>query len=151
MRRKEKEITDRTAIDAFIRENRVCRLGLAEGNQPYVVPLNFGYQPPYLYFHSATEGRKLDILRKNPRVCFEFDEMVKLKKNNQACEWGAEFKSVIGEGSAELLTDPDEKRQGLDCIMAQYSGRKFEYPDETLEKTAVIRVTIDAVSAKAAG
>ena len=64
MRRKEKEITTRAVIDAIIRQARVCRLALSEDNQPYVVPLCFGYENDTLYFHCAPKGRKLDIIMK---------------------------------------------------------------------------------------
>ncbi len=150
MRRQEKEITNREEIDDIIRGARVCRLGLADGNQPYVVPMNFGYAPPYLFFHCAQEGRKLEILKKNAKVCFEFDHLEKLNKHAQACEWGASYTSVIGEGQAGLLSDPEQKRSALACIMAQYSSRAFEFPDDALARTAVIRVEIKTVSGKRA-
>lgn len=151
MRRKEKEITDRATLDEIIKESRVCRLGLTDGDQPYIVPLNFGYQAPYLYFHCATEGRKLDLIKQNPKVCFEFDELIRLKKDRNACEWGAEYRSIIGEGVAEIVNDDEEKRKGLARIMAQYSGREFEFPSDALERTCVIRVTIREMTGKAAG
>lgn len=151
MRRAEKEIKDQTDIDNIIKEARVCRLAMADKDQPYVVPLNFGYDYPYLYFHSAAQGRKLDILADNPKVCFEFDNMEKLVKNKVACEWGAAFSSVIGDGVAELLKTNDEKQQALTCIMAQYSGRTFEFPKENLARTAVIRVKISKMTGKQSG
>lgn len=148
MRRREKEIKDPSSIDGIIRACRVFRLAMVDGNRPYVIPLHFGYQDQTLYVHSAQEGRKIDLLRKNPRVCFEFDILEKFKKNTDACQWGTEFKSVIGEGRAKILDDPEEKRQGLGAIMAQYSNRVFEFSDENIEKTAVIRITIQWMTAK---
>ena len=73
MRRKEKEITDKTAIESIILRSSVCRLALSEDNHPYIVPLCFGYKDNTLYFHSALEGKKLDIMKNNNNVCFEFD------------------------------------------------------------------------------
>ncbi len=151
MRRKEKQITEQTEVDAVIKGSRVCRLAMVDGNKPYVVPLNFGYAFPYLYFHSASEGRKLDVIRKNPHVCFEFDHLEKLIKNREACEWGAAFKSVIGEGQAVLVTDIETKEKAMHCIMAQYSGRSFEFPRESLERTAVIQVKISEMTGKKSG
>ena len=72
MRRQEREISDRAAIDAIIRACQVCRLGMVDGDLPYIVPMSFGYDGRALYFHCATQGRKLDVLRRRPRVCFEF-------------------------------------------------------------------------------
>ena len=151
MRRAEKEITDRAEIDEIIHAARVCRLGLADNDQPYVVPLHFGYDYPYLYFHSATAGRKLAVLDKNPKVCFEFDHLEKLMKNKVACEWSAAFVSVIGEGVAERVEDFDEKQKAIACIMAQYSSRTFEFPQENLERTSVIRVKVSQMTGKRSG
>ncbi len=148
MRRAEKQITDQNEIDEVIRQSKVCRLAMTDGDQPYVLPVNFGYAPPYLYFHSAAQGRKLDILRANPKVAFVFDHLEKIKKHAQACEWGAAFVSVIGEGTAKILSSPEEKTAGLNAIMAQYSGRSFEFDPKTLERTAVIQITISNITGK---
>jgi nitroimidazol reductase NimA-like FMN-containing flavoprotein (pyridoxamine 5'-phosphate oxidase superfamily) len=65
MRKANREIRDRGAVLAIIEEAPVCRIGLADGGMPYIVPMNFGLGENCLYLHCATEGRKLDILRKN--------------------------------------------------------------------------------------
>ena len=148
MRRKEKEITDKKEIEKILQESNVCRLAMVDGDKPYMVPMNFGYRDACLFFHSAKEGRKIDVIQKNPNVCFEVDQLIRLKKAKLACDWGAEFKSVIGSGKAHLLEDSKEKRQALNIIMSQYSDRTFEYPDEILEKTLVIKVIIDRMTGK---
>jgi len=148
MRRKEKEIKDLSVMEEIIHNSRVCRLGMVDGNKPYVIPLSFGYQSPCLYFHCAPEGRKIDLIQKNANVCFEFDRLIRLKKNKAACEWGAQYQSVIGDGKAVLVTDAQEKQQGLKQIMAQYSKRSFEFSDENIEKTIVIQVKIENITGK---
>ena len=148
MQRKEKQITDIDQIEDIIKQAKVCRLGLSDNGQPYVVPLHFGYDPPFLYFHGADKGRKLDILAANARVCFEFDELEKIKKHASACNWGACYASIIGEGTARILVEPEEKIKGLDCIMAQYASRTFEYERQTIADTAVIEVKILRMTAK---
>ena len=65
MHRNDKEIKDVAAIEGVLRAAKVCRLGLCDGDRPYVVALCFGYDGDALYFHSAGQGKKLDILRKN--------------------------------------------------------------------------------------
>ena len=148
MRRKEKQITRTADIEEILQQGQVCRLGFADRNVPYIVPMNYGYQDSALYFHSAPEGRKIDLIRANPLVCFEVDELVKMNKAANACDWGASFKSVIGTGTARLLETLAEKKAGLDIIMAQYSDRSFDYPDEKLAKTAVIKVEIHEMTGK---
>lgn len=148
MRRREKQITDKKQVEEILAQAQVCRLAMVENGHPYVVPLNFGYRDGALYFHSALEGRKMDVLKTDPRVCFEVDELVKMNKAGAACDWGVSFKSVIGTGTARMLETPVEKKAGLDIIMAHYSGRAFDYPEEMLAKTAVIQVTIHEMTGK---
>ncbi len=148
MRRNEKQITDKKQMEQILAQAQVCRLAMVDQGQPYVVPLNFGYRDGSLYFHSAPEGRKIDVLKADPQICFEVDELVKLNKAAGACDWGASFKSVIGTGTARILETPAEKKAGLDIIMAHYSDRSFDYPDEKLAKTAVIQVTIQEMTGK---
>jgi len=148
MRRSEREIKDRSEIDAIIRSCQVCRLGLCDGREPYVVPLCFGYDGQTLYLHAATEGRKLNILRENNRVCFEFDIVKRMVEAEDACSWGLRYQSVIGFGTAEVVEEPEEKRRGLSLLMAQYSDREFSFPDQAVQRTCVIRVTIGRITGK---
>ena len=149
MRRSQREITNRTEIDAIIRHSQVCRLGLTDGDEPYVVPLSFGYDGEALYFHCAREGRKLNILRRNNRVCFEFDIVEGIIKNTQACGWGVRYRSVIGVGTAQLIEAPEDKLRSLDFIMRQYSeDATFTFPDDAVSRTTIIKVIIESVSGK---
>ncbi|RLC23258.1 MAG: pyridoxamine 5'-phosphate oxidase family protein [Deltaproteobacteria bacterium] len=148
MRRKEKEIKDTKEIEKILEEASVCRLAMVDGDKPYIVPMNFGYRDGILFFHSAKQGRKIDLIKKNPNVCFEVDQLIRFKKAKMACEWGLEYKSVIGSGRALLLDNIEEKIKSLHIIMSQYSQRTFEYPDEMLEKTLVIKIVIDRITGK---
>ena len=148
MRRKEKEITNKKEIEKILQESNVCRMAMVDGNKPYIVPMNFGYCDGCLFFHSAPEGRKIDLIKKNSNVCFEVDQLIRFEKAKLACDWGVEYKSVIGSGKAQLLDNLEEKIEALNIIMSQYSGRTFEYPDEMLKKTVVIKVTVDRMTGK---
>lgn len=152
MRRAEKEITDRAEIDSIIRRSRVCHLGLSDHGQPYVVPLNFGYDGQALYFHCAQEGRKLDILRRNNKVCFEFDIVDGIVEADQACNWGTRYQSVIGFGIAHFLDDRAAKQHALTLIMAQYAERSFsfppEMPPEIVSRTALVKIEIESLTGK---
>ena len=148
MRRSEKEIADREEIDSIIRRSRVLRLGLSDKGQPYVVPLCFGYDGKALYFHCAREGRKLDILSRNSRVCFEFDNFEAMVEANDACGWGIRYQSVIGVGTAQLVEEGPDKQHALSVIMAQYSERAFSFPAEMLVRTAVVKIEIERLTGK---
>jgi nitroimidazol reductase NimA-like FMN-containing flavoprotein (pyridoxamine 5'-phosphate oxidase superfamily) len=151
MRRKEKEITEEIAIEAIIQKSLVCRLALSDGNFPYIVPLCFGYRDKVLYFHGSLKGKKIDIIRKNQNICFEFDINTEIVKAEDACHWSMKYKSVIGFGKAVLLEDLDEKRKALNIIMSQYSDRTFQFNDATLKGTVVIKVEIESMTGRRSG
>lgn len=152
MRRKEKEIADKSDLDAIIRKATVCRLAMSDGIQPYVVPLCFGYKDGTLYMHTAREGMKLDILKKNSRVCFEMDIDLDIVPGDRACDWGMHFRSVIGFGTALVIQDPSQKRNALDSIMAHYSeAASHEYPEKIIDKIVIIKVDIESMTGKKSG
>lgn len=148
MRRKEKAIEDRTEIDAVINRCEVCRLGLCDGDRPYVVPLNFGYDGEAIWFHSALEGRKVDLIRRNNKVCFVFDTDHEMVQHDKACGWSMNYSCVMGTGRAILIEDAEAKREGLDVIMAQHSDKSYSYEDKVLKKTLIIKIEIETLSGK---
>ena len=143
MRRSEREITDRAEIDAVIGSCQVCRLGLCD--------MCFGYDGEFVYFHSAVAGRKLDILRRNPRVCVEFDQLLDLVEGKEACGWGMHYRSVVGTGTAEFVEGLEAKRAGLALVMAQYSDGDFSFPEGAVDRVSVFRVRLDQLTGKQAG
>lgn len=151
MRRKEKEITEKSAIEAIIHKSVVCHLGLSDGNNPYIVPLCFGYQDRTIYVHGSLKGKKNDIIQKNQNVCFEFDINTEILEAENACDWGMKYQSVIGFGKASFLKDPDEKRKALNIIMSQYSDQPFQFPENALNGTAVIKIEIASMTGKQSG
>ncbi|MHC4737635.1 MAG: pyridoxamine 5'-phosphate oxidase family protein [Planctomycetota bacterium] len=148
MRRKEREIKDTAEIEEILNRAFVCRLGLCDNGRPYVVPLCFGYEDNALYFHCAKGGKKLDIIRENNNVCFEVDTDCQAIKAEQACRFEVRYKSVIGFGKALLIEDAELKRRGLDVIMQRFSKEPFEYPQENLKKTMVVKVEIESMTGK---
>jgi nitroimidazol reductase NimA-like FMN-containing flavoprotein (pyridoxamine 5'-phosphate oxidase superfamily) len=148
MRRKEKEITDQTEIESIIKQSQVCRLAMVDGDVPYLVPLCFGFRDGVLYFHSAREGKKLDILRQNNSVCFEFDVVSGLSTAKTACDWGINYRSVIGFGKAVILESPEEKRSALEIITEQYADKDYQLTDGAVEETLVIKVDIESMTGK---
>ncbi len=151
MRRKEKEIADQSAIRSIIKKATVCRLAMVDVDKPYVVPLSFGYRDGVLYFHGAVKGRKIDLLKKNPNVCFEFDLIAEPIESESACDWSMRYQSVIGFGKAVFIENPDEKREALSVIMAQYSDGQFRFPEKMLKAMTVLKVEIERMTGKQSG
>jgi nitroimidazol reductase NimA-like FMN-containing flavoprotein (pyridoxamine 5'-phosphate oxidase superfamily) len=151
MRRKDKEIPSLREIDAIIRGCDVCHLALALENEPYIVPVSFGYNGAAFFFHTAQSGRKIEFLESNNRVCFEFERNVRLQADpDAACKWTFAFESVIGYGRVSELIDPAEKARGLNQIMLHYSGREWELDTPLLARTRVWQVLIDSLTGKRA-
>jgi hypothetical protein len=152
MRRKEREITNIEDIESIISLADVCRVAFADGNDPYIVTLNFGYSggnEKRIYFHCANEGKKLEMIRKNNYVCFEMDIDHNLHTGKNACDFGMSYRSVVGWGSISVLTDYNEKKSGLDLIMSHYSGEKsFSYDQNTLDRTLLLRLDILKITGK---
>ena len=148
MRRSDRAINDPTELESILREALVCRMGLCDGDVPYVVPMNFGYRDGSVFLHSAIEGRKIEILRKNPNVCLEFEKDVELIPAETACSFTMRYRSVIASGKAVFLESTAEKARGLNAIMDSCTGKDFEFPPQALERIVVIRVDLEEISGK---
>lgn len=149
MRKKEREIKDKAVLDQLLMQSRICRLGLFDGKWPYVVPVNMGYEPGRIYFHSSKKGKKMEILRDNPNVCFEIDADVEIVTGERPCDWTTYYKSVIGFGTAVMVEDEAEKLAGLKTIMRRHGGPVEGFKPEVVPVTAVVRIDIASMTGKA--
>ena len=149
MRRKDKEIMNTDKISQIIQKCQVCRLGLAQNDMPYIVPVSFGYDGKTIYFHTALEGKKIDILTVNQNVCFEFEAGVQIVANEtKACNWSFSFQSVIGFGKVEELSSPEAKIKGLTHIMAHYSEKEWGIDKLPLTSLRVWAIHIENITGK---
>ena len=148
MRRSDKAVTEQSAIDKILWAGKTCQLAFSAEPAPYLVTLNYGYHDGALYFHAALEGRKIELIRENGRAAFTVALDLGLVKGENACDWSVRFQSVVGYGKISLLESPEEKQQGLDLFMAQYSDEKFSYPDKMVQATAVIKLVISEMTVK---
>ena len=108
MRRKDRQVVGIKEMEKIISRCQVCHLALSDPHgHPYALALNFGYQPgtpPVLYFHCAKEGKKLDLIRANPRAAFIIDRELELITGPMACDWGMNYESVMGTGDITIVT-----------------------------------------------
>ena len=152
MRRKDKEIKDKKEIELIIRKANVCRIALSDNNMPYIVPVNFGYKDNSLYIHSATEGKKIEIIKKNNDICFEIDIAHEILQGKSACHTTMKYYSVIGYGKAYLIDDSEEKIKALNIIIEHYLPEiPHEYSEKLLKKIVIIKVEIDNMTGKKSG
>ena len=157
MRRNDKEIESNEEIAELLRRGTVCRLALHDDPWPYVLPLNYGFEAASeldwrLYFHAAGSGRKIDLMRRDPRAAFVIDLDHELVQDETACGFTMHYRSVMGAGTVRFLEDANDKRHGLQRLMEQYTGRQdWELPTGNLERVTVFALTIEQVSAKQSG
>jgi len=151
MRRNEREITDHRLIENALAEADICRIAMCDGGRPYVIPMNFGYRDGVVYLHSAAAGRKIEILQKNPQVCFEVEAYAEMKdiKEENICSTGMRYLSVIGSGEAQFIHEENEKSTALDIIVGRYTGKtEHSYSPESLARIVVIKVIIREITGK---
>lgn len=151
MRRKDQEISDPVLLESIIAKAEICRLGLSLNDVPYVVPVNFGYRDNCIYIHSSPEGRKMETINHNDKVCFEMECDVEVVRADAPCDWTTRYFSVVGFGRAHLVTDYEEKVKGLNAIMEHYSDvASFQFPEPKVNRAAVIRIEIESMTGKRA-
>jgi len=154
MRRVDKAVTDLEEIMKIIQKCDVCRLGMADDNLPYIVPMSFGFTliegKMTLYFHCANEGKKLDIMRKNPAVCFEMDcGSNVIRHDENACSFSMAYESIIGNGRIQPITDRMMKEEALCQIMLHYEpNKRFSFSDKQLENITMLKLNVDTFEAK---
>lgn len=153
MTRRELEITDEREILDILNRSMIVHIGLVDGDEPYVVPMNYGYTMSEdgtltIYLHGATQGRKLDLMRKNPKVFFEMECDVQPSEGDVACRYGTSYKSLMGRGTAIILDDPDEKMNALSIFMKTQTGKDFEFNEKLVKVVSVIKITVASYTAK---
>ena len=152
MRRKQHEIIDIKIIEEILSKSEVCRIAIMDGDRPYIVPLNYGYHDNAIYIHSAPLGKKIDLLKINNKVCFEIEYVAEIFKSELPCDWGTKYRSVIGYGSIDFVTDFEQKKEGLDILMAQYGKKDHNsFKDKQVEFIVILKLNIDEVTGKQLG
>jgi nitroimidazol reductase NimA-like FMN-containing flavoprotein (pyridoxamine 5'-phosphate oxidase superfamily) len=152
MRRKDKEITDINIINEILSVAEIIRLAMVDGDEPYVVSMNYVYMDNALFMHSALEGRKIDILKRNSRVAFTVDTDVSIILGDQASACTTRYNSVFGTGRAVFVGKTEDKIKVLNAIMDKHGGNgEYHYPEAVLNMTGIIRVDIDFLSGKKSG
>lgn len=150
--RKEREVTDMNEIIKILDKCKILRLGLVDGDEPYIVPMNYGYTMENgeltLYLHCAPVGRKLDIIRVNPKVFFEMDCDVVPLEGKVPCQYGTAYSSLMGSGRAEIIEDTESKKRMLSIFMKTQTGKDFEFTDKLVTIVSIIKIKVSDYTAK---
>ena len=152
MTKRERQVTDPDQIRHILDTAKVLHLGMAVDNEPYVVPMSYGYTMEegklVIYLHSATQGKKLDMLRKNPNVFFEIDCDLMPFEGRVPCQYGLVYSSVMGRGNARILENVEEKKHAMSVLMKTQTGKEFTFEDRLVSIVAVIRIDVAEYTAK---
>ncbi|WP_437891382.1 pyridoxamine 5'-phosphate oxidase family protein [Phytobacter sp. V91] len=151
MRRDEREITDPAGIDAILTQERVMYIALSSDDMPFVLPVFYVWNGTALYFHSARAGSKIEIMKKNPAICFAISHYGGVVEDELACNYEARHRTVIGTGQVQFVQDDAEKIAMLHQLMARFSHKSFTFPAANLKATQVIRIDIASMKGKQHG
>jgi len=153
-RHPDKTIEDIDEIMSVIDGQRLLTIAMSVDDEPYLVTVNYGFDPEEkcFYFHCATEGKKLDIIRSNPVVwCQVFEDRGYVQTE---CEHN--FRTVQFRGEAEVLSDIDEIRKALALLIEQQEDEPDPVKERLLAKVkpgtlSMVRIRADGFSGKRNG
>ena len=152
MRRRDREITDKTKIAEILMRAQAMSLAFA-GEEPYVIPMNYGFTVDggefKLYIHGAKDGKKVDRMLENPRVAFSvYTDNLVYGEGSEGSSYTSRFDCVCGEGVVTMLSGEDKKR-AFHAIMAHYApGREFTFDARVLEHTMAAEITVEKITGK---
>ncbi len=150
MRKVNQEIIDKSILEKILINSKICRIGMMDENgMPYILPFNYGYKDNQIYIHCASEGKKIHLLMKNPNVCFELEQQADIIKNEKACKWSTAYRSIVGYGKIEILTDFAQKQKGLEVIMAHNGAPGLtDFEAQQVNSVLILKLKIDSVTGK---
>ena len=152
MTKRELQITDENQIRAILDTAKVVHLGMCVDNEPYVVPMNYGYTMEEgklaLYLHSAVQGKKLDMIRANSRVFIEMDCDRQPFEGEKPCQYGLSYSSLMGRGTAHIIEDVAEKERAMTMLMKTQTNKDFTFNERLVSIVAVIRIDVEEYTAK---
>ncbi len=88
-------------IDQLIKDQSLGRIGYTSNGKTYIIPITYAFDGQYLYGHSR-EGKKIQIMRSNPFICFQIDAIQNLANWKSVIIQG-EFEELIGKQARETM------------------------------------------------
>lgn len=153
MRKAKREIRDLDELEEVVRTCDSCRLAINAGVYPYIVALNYGYEfeegKLTLYFHSAKEGRKLDLLRADPHVGFQMDCDHQFRHLDRGMQCTMDYRSIVGTGVVEFVEDREEFEKATRLLLAHHNSPEgFVVTDAHVRATAILKLRVESYTGK---
>jgi len=133
-----------------IKRSKFCHIGMIDDNEPYVLGFNFGFYNETIYLHCSKYGKKLNVLRKNKRICasFSVDHEFFARHDHVACSWRMRYRSVLAWGNVEFVDSYEEKENALKIIMAQYSDKDFSFNKPAVNNVEILKIKVDKMTGR---
>lgn len=150
MRKKDREVNDPAEIEQILKQGEIINVAMCRGDQPYVLPFNYGFLDGFIYIHSATKGFKLEVLAQNPKVSFNVTTNVRMLPADKPQDCSVAYSSVVGFGRVRMVEDPVEKLAALEAVMLQYYPKNdaWEYPEKVVATCTVWCIEIEHLTGK---
>ncbi len=152
MTRREQQVTNINEITEILEKSKVVHVGMIDGDEPYVVPMNYGYifedGKLTIYLHGARRGRKIDVIKANPKVFYEMCCDITPFEGEVACKYGITYASIMGRGLATLVEDVEEKKKALSILMKTQIGKDFQFEDKLTTVVSIIKIDTLEFTAK---
>ncbi len=148
MRKANQEIKDPEIIEEILKGSEICRIAMVDEDVPYLLPFNYGYRDRSIYIHAAPAGKKIDLLKKNNKVCFEVEHTAKIIPQETACKWATLYRSVVGYGEVEIVEDFDSKKKGLGIIMSHYGAPDQMVNPKEVNSVVILKLNITSLTGK---
>lgn len=143
MRRSDKAISDPHYVESILKKAPVGILCMCKNDTPYSIPVNFYYENDHIYIHCAKEGQKVLYIKANPHVCFLVVHPVDVEEAE--CEGAMNYESILCFGTASFFGTSSYE------VLANL-GKKYgacsNITEKERQKTAIIQIKVDKVSAK---
>jgi nitroimidazol reductase NimA-like FMN-containing flavoprotein (pyridoxamine 5'-phosphate oxidase superfamily) len=144
-----KPIPNNEECERILKGSYTGILVMCQDEEPYAVPINHAYKDGRLYFHCAPTGRKLDMIRANPNVCYVVNTYFGDQEHlADGVRCHGDWESVIAYGKARVIEDPDELREAFTIFMEYYSPSHFEPSEGSLKTTRAIIIEVESMTAR---
>lgn len=149
IRRKDRELIINNQLKEALKTASYITIALCKNNEPYLVSLSQGYDEKKncLYFHCASNGKKIDYLKSNNKV---WGQAVQVYRVKEKCDY--DYTSVHFKGKIFLINDLSEKQNAMQVMIRQRSPNPEEYLKkvlaENLATTTIGKIEISYITGK---
>jgi nitroimidazol reductase NimA-like FMN-containing flavoprotein (pyridoxamine 5'-phosphate oxidase superfamily) len=141
-------VESRDEMEQLLQEEKIGYLGLSSGENPYVVPLNYHYSEGRIWFHCGFRGKKLDYLKRNPKVCFTVARQTGQVREHAGDPCHVDSDSVICYGRAEVVEEMGEREIALNSFNRRFRPGAADVPFERMKNCCVVEIAVSEMTGR---